>query len=122
MNKGNSNPAKTMLTITVGFILVYFFTKKSWAFSVSLIVGLIGILSDYLSRKIDFIWMKLSWLLSLIVPNIILTVIYFIVLFPLSLLSKLFQKTDSLRLKNTGKSNFIDTSAKFDKSMFERTW
>jgi hypothetical protein len=122
MKKPNSNPVKTILTISLGLIVVYLITKKQWVLSVSFVVGLIGILSDFLSQKIDFVWMKISWLLSLIVPNIVLSLIFYLLLFPISLLAKLFGEKDTLRLKNNSKTNFIDFKGSFDKSSFERTW
>lgn len=122
MKKPISNPVKTTLTISVGLIVVYLITKKKWVLSVSFVVGLIGILSDFLSQKIDFVWMKISWLLSLIVPNIVLSLIFYLLLFPISLLAKLFGEKDTLRLKNNSKTNFIDFKGSFDKSSFERTW
>jgi hypothetical protein len=122
MKKPISNPVKTTLTISVGLIVVYLITKKQWVLSVSFVVGLIGIFSDFLSQKIDFVWMKISWLLSLIVPNIVLSLIFYLLLFPISLLAKLFGEKDTLRLKNNSKTNFIDFKGSFDKSSFERTW
>jgi hypothetical protein len=122
MKKPNSNPVKTILAISLGLIVVYLITKKQWVLSVSFVVGLIGILSDFLSQKIDFVWMKISWLLSLIVPNIVLSLIFYLLLFPISLLAKLFGEKDTLRLKNNSKTNFIDFKGSFDKSSFERTW
>jgi hypothetical protein len=122
MKKPISNPVKTILTISVGLIVAYLITKKQWVLSVSFVVGLIGIFSDFLSQKIDFIWMKISWLLSLIVPNIVLSLIFYLLLFPISLLAKLFGEKDTLRLKNNSKTNFIDFKGSFDKSSFERTW
>jgi hypothetical protein len=122
MNKNNSDPIKTVLTITVGFILIYLITKWNWTILVSFIIGLIGIFSIYLSKKIDLVWMKITWLLSLIVPNILLGAIFYLFLFPISLLARLFRKNDPLNLKNKTSSNFKSTNKIFDKSSFEHPW
>ena len=66
MNKAKSEPVKTVLTITLGFIILFVVTKWKWALTVSVFIGLAGLLSTYLANKIDFLWMKLSYLLSLI--------------------------------------------------------
>ncbi|MFP5470851.1 MAG: hypothetical protein ACLGGV_04585 [Bacteroidia bacterium] len=122
MKAAKINPAKTVLTITVGLITVALLTKNIGFLYAALSVGVIGVFSNYLSKKIDFLWMKLAWLLSLIVPKILLSVIFYFVLFPVSLLSKLFSKKDPLILKNTKNSTFIDVNKTFDKKSLENPW
>ncbi|MBI4945058.1 MAG: hypothetical protein HY840_01505 [Bacteroidetes bacterium] len=122
MKKIKTNPIKTVLTISMGFIIVYLITKWNWAIFVSLLIGLIGIFSNYLSKKIDFIWMKIAWLLGLIVPNILLTAIFFLFLFPIAVLARLFSNKDPLNLKNRSNSIFRNSSKQFDKASFEKTW
>ena len=122
MKNLKSEPIKTCLTIAVGFIVVFLATKAQWAIYVSLIVGAIGLFSDYLSQKIDFVWMKLTWLLSLIVPNILLGAIFYLFLFPISMLSKLFGKSDPLLLKNSNSSTFTTEHKEFGKASFEKPW
>lgn len=85
-------------------------------------VGLIGVFSRFLSEQIDWVWTKLAWILSLIVPNIILTIIFYLFLFPIALLSRVFGKKDPLMLKNQPTSVFRDVEKEFDKVSFERTF
>jgi len=122
MKNTKTNPTKTVLIITIGFLLVYLVSKWHWAIYVSLVIGLAGAFSDYLSKKIDFLWMKLAWVLNLIVPNILLGIIFYIFLVPISLLSKLFSKSDPLTLKNKTGSIFKTSNKSFDKASFEKTW
>lgn len=122
MKAAKINPAKTVLTITVGLIIVALLTKNVGFLYAALSVGLISIFSNYLSEKIDFLWMKLAWLLSMIVPKILLSAIFYLVLFPISLLSKLFSKKDPMILKNTRNSTFIDVNKTFDKKSLENPW
>jgi len=111
-----------MLTITVGFILVNLITKSEAALAVALAIGLTGLLSEALSKKVDFLWWKLTWLLSLVIPNILLTVIYFLILFPVAALSKLSGKEDALNGKNRPGSLFRTRRTKLEKSSFEKPW
>jgi len=122
MKAPKTNPTKTVLIISVGFILVFLITKAHWAIIVSLCIGAIGIFSAYLSRQIDYFWMKLSRLLSYIVPNILLSVIFYLFLFPIALLSRLFSKKDPLMLKNPPLSTFRSYNKTFDKASFEKMW
>lgn len=122
MKKLKTDPTKTVLTISIGFTVVYLITKWNWAISVSLVIGLIGILSTYLSKKIDYLWLKLSWILSLIVPNILLGILFYLFLFPISYLSRLFGEKDPLILKNQTDSIFRNSNKQFDKASFEKPW
>ena len=108
-----TDPLKTVLTISVGFLLIFFITRWKGAVYISAGVGLAGLISAQLARWIDFGWMKLAHLLSLIVPNILLGAIYFLILFPLAKLSGLFRKTPLLQLKNTMKSVYTGTEKNF---------
>lgn len=121
-NKLNFDPTKTVLTITVGFLIVYLFTGWSWAIITSVVVGLIGLFSAKLSEWINILWMKLTLILSFIVPNIILAIIYYLILVPVALFSRIFKKEDELLLKHNRKSTFFEINRKIDKSSLENMW
>src|SRR5689334_4912420 len=111
----------TMLVISMGFLGLYLIFAWKWAVFVSLAVGLTGILSDVLSKKIEWAWMKLSRILSYIVPSILLGLLFYLFLFPLSLLSKLFTK-DPLMLSDKYSSYFVNVERKIDKASMEKPW
>ena len=119
-NKGNA--IKTVLTISMGFLVLFMFSNRREWFILSLLIGLTGIFSSFLSGKIELVWMKLSWLLSLVMPNVILTVIFYLFLFPIAMLSKLFANRRSLILKNQQSSMFKTTNKTFVKADFEKPW
>ena len=111
----------TILVIVVGFLALHVIFSWSWAVIVSLVVGIIGILSEYASRIIEYIWMKIARILQYIIPNILLTLIYFFMLFPLSILAKMFTK-DILMLSKKYDSYFVNINKKADKQRFEKPW
>ncbi len=117
-----SNPAKTALTISMGFLLIFWFTKMQWAIMLALIVGIVAVFSETLSKYIEKVWMKLAFILSLIVPNIVLGIVFFVFLLPLSLLSKVFRKEDALKLKNKFDSVYSEKNKEYDKAHFENMW
>lgn len=122
MKEIKSNPAKTALIISMGFLVVFMVYKLHWALLVSLAIGLIGALFEGLSKMIEKIWFKLAYVLSLIVPNILLGFIFFLFLYPISLLSKLFRKNDLLKLKNSNTSVYTIRTDVFDKAHFDNMW
>jgi hypothetical protein len=125
MQTPNKNETtKTILTISVGFLVIYFLTKSSqvWFLYISVFVGVIGVVSDTLSKYIEWLWLKIGLILSYIVPNIMMGIIFFLILFPISLLSKVFRKKDVLRLKNNSDSVYSEVNREYDKSHFENMW
>ncbi len=120
--KIKTEPIKTVLVITVGMIVLNFVFKQELFLYIALVVGVAGVASNFLAEKINFVWMKLTWILSMIVPNILMSVIFYIFLTPLALFSKLFGAKNKLFLKNTSSSLFRDYEKTFDKSSFEKPW
>ncbi len=116
------NSFKTVLVITVGFIVLYFLTKQTTFLYIALIVGVLGALSNYLAEKIDWVWTKIGWILSFIVPNILMTIIFYLVLTPTAFLSRIFGKYDPMDLKNTQVSLFKKKESSFSKESFEKPW
>lgn len=111
----------TMLVISMGFLTIYLLFSLNWSVYVALTVGVIGVFSNSLSRKIEWLWMQLSRVLSHIVPTILLTAIFYLILFPLSLLSKLFTK-DPLMLSNKHESYFVKIEKTYEKKGLENIW
>ena len=105
----------------MGFLVLYLIKEWHWAVIVSLSVGIIGIISPFLSRKIEWGWMKLGKLLGYIVPNILLSIVFYLVLFPLSLLSRIFSK-DPLMLSKDHETYFVDVEKEMDRKDFEKIW
>ena len=119
----STNASKTVLIITVGFLVLYFFSKQNVFLYIAIGVGLLGSISDFLAEQIDWLWTKLGWVLSLIVPNIIMTIIFYLVLTPTAFLSRLFGKSDPMDLKNTEASLFKEKKeTTFSKESFEKPW
>ncbi len=117
-----TNPTKTVLTIATGFLIIGLFTGNEVFYKIAAGVGILGLISSKLAYWIDFLWMKLAWVLSLIVPNILLSAVFFLVLFPVALLSRLFGESDPLWLKNRRDSFFKETNKTFDPESFENPW
>lgn len=117
-----TEPVKTLLVIVVGMLVIHLLTQHKWVLWVSIGIGLSGLISPFLAKQIDLLWTKLGELLSMIVPNILLSLIFFLVLTPIALLSRVFGKENQLNLKNSAPSLFKDHNKPFDKASFEKPW
>ena len=111
-------------SIVISFTGVQFTDELShaWLLITTTVIGLGGVLSRSLSKKIEWCWFKISGLLGFVVPKLILTIIFFVVLFPVALLSRVFSKSNPLSLKNNKDSLFQHRHGSFEKSSFEDLW
>ncbi len=116
-----NNPLATILVISMGFLILYLLFSRQWLLFVSLLVGCTGVLSISASRMIERAWMKLAGLLSLIVPNIVLTIVYFCCLCPIAFFYRLTHK-DSLLLSRNRDSFFINITTEVTQKSFEKMW
>lgn len=117
-----SNPAQTVLVICTGLVLVYFIFDLRWVLYLAFGLGLLSILSTWVSKKVEWVWFKLTYLLSLIVPNILLGVIFFLFLTPIAFLASLFAKKDSFLLKKPNDSAYQIINKKYSAADLENPW
>lgn len=120
--KIKSNPHLTVLTIVFGLLFFNHFFDSEILFYICLFVSGIGVLSYKSSVIIENIWFTISYLLSQIIPNILLLLIFFLFLTPIALLSKLFKAQTYFNSKNNQNTTFKTQNKSFVKESFERAW
>jgi hypothetical protein len=120
-NMKSDTSKSTILVISMGFLVLHLIFFWQWAAIVAFMVGVVGIVSTFLSKKIEWGWMKLSKFMGYIISNILLSIVFFLFLFPISLLSKMFIK-DPLMLSKEYSTYFIDINKEMDKRSFEKIW
>jgi phage-related protein len=88
------------------------------------LIGLmaVSLISETISNFIEKIWNGLAQLLSYIVPNLLLTLVFFLLLTPLALLAKLFNSESDYLIKNRKGSIFRDPQKSISKDSFEKAW
>jgi hypothetical protein len=120
--KIKSNPTQTVLTITIGFLAIGLLLDKSWASMVALWVGTLGLLSSYLAIRIEQIWHHIAKILSYMIPNILMTLLFYLFLLPIALLNRVFSRKNALQLNNPGATVWISNSKIFDAKSMENPW
>jgi hypothetical protein len=122
--KKSTNTLSSILVISMGFLVIFFWKDWKWAAWVSLVVGTIGVISPFLANIIDFLWMNLAKALGWFMPKILLGLVFYLVLFPVSLLAGLFGRKDllQLKLKPNATSTYSSFNRNMDKSYFEKPW
>lgn len=111
----------TLLAIVTGFIVLYLIFDREWMLYVSAVVGIGGLLSTTFGGLIHRLWMGLAKGLGFINGHLLLGLIFFFLLFPISLLYRL-KSSDPLQLKKGKDSYFKDRNHTFEKKDLENPW
>ena len=112
----------TILAIVFGFLIINLFIGSDILLYIVLFIIGLSIMSKQFSDFIEKIWFFLALILSKIVPNILLSLIYFLLLTPLAILSKLFNANTDFKSIDNSESNFKSVKKSFSKESFERGW
>lgn len=116
------NNYKSTLTIVIGFLLLSNYFHSKTLLMISIAVGLIAIFSEKANDKIIWIWNKLTEVLGLIMPNVLLTIVFYLFLTPLAWLNRINRKRNPLQLRNETSSTFISKRKEFSKASLEKIW
>lgn len=119
---------EAILAIVVGFIVLYFIFGEwrgfdvDWMLWVSLVVGVLSMMSDTVMNLITSAWFKFAEILGNYVTGpILLGLVFFVVLFPISVLARIFGK-DHLMKKRREKSYYEDRNHAYVAKDIENIW
>ncbi|MBS1914775.1 MAG: hypothetical protein JST87_00760 [Bacteroidetes bacterium] len=85
--------AETLLVIVLLFIIIYLKAGNKYFLFIALMIGILGLLFPFFAHYISWLWQKISDVLGFIASRILLSFVFVFILLPLSLLAKLFGKT-----------------------------
>lgn len=117
-----SQPQKTLAIIIGGFCLWAWGIHSQPLFLAAIGLGAIGFSFKPAAVLIEKLWFALAKVLSYIVPNILLSVIYLLVVTPVAIFIRLFSNKDSMHLKNNAETMWLKNETEINKSYFEKTW
>lgn len=117
-----NSPYKSILGLLFGLCLLYVFKRFEWIPYFLCAILLLAILFKKFVIFFDKISHQFILFMGKILSTIILIVFYYLLLFPISLISKIFSKKDNLQLKKPTISNFKETNKSFSKESFENLW
>ncbi len=109
-----------VVLFAAGVVLTVLFHQ--WIFIVlGLVILLSGLFSGRVARAIHQAWMFLSSVLSYMVTHVLLTILFFLILTPLSLTRKIFTAFRKNR-SNGQESYFNDITEIYEGDFFKRPW
>ena len=114
-----SNPHLTILSIVFGLLIFFLFIENKYILYFSIILSALSIFSLSLSKLIEIIWFKLSLVLSKIIPNILLTIIYYLILTPIGIYTKIFNIKSEFIFKNHKNSTFKNQKKSLKKNLLK---
>ena len=118
----NSIPARTILAICAGLLVLYWITAYQGLLIVATFVGIAGTFSARFTKIVDRIWIRFAEILGMITSSIILGIIFLLLVFPISLLQRFFTHSDNLRLKRQKGSLLITVNKEYSRTSFEKSW
>ncbi len=117
---------EVMLTLCVAFIVLWWVTNKVhiWMPGTALVVGFVGMFSKYLTSKIAYGWMKMAEMMGGTMNKVMLSLIFFLFLVPIAILSRILSRGKSSLLLKKPETNtyFFDRKQRYTAKDFENTW
>ena len=120
MNKEKNS--ETILVICIGLMVLFLIFKIKAFLTASLLIGLAGIFSDWLSAKITWAWLKLATILGEINGKILLSIVFFLILTPIALLMKMVGKVSFRIKKNNATTFYEERNHLYTASDIENIW
>jgi hypothetical protein len=118
---------ETILVLVIALGVVYWFSHvkrpemAKYFLLAALILGLIGVFIPFLADKIHWAWMKLAHVMGWVMSKVILSVVFFVFLFPMAMISRAFGK-GNVKLKREGNSYYKTRDFVYDKDSLEHVW
>ena len=105
-NKKKFNSFEIPLSIVILLLILFFLFDNLWFARIGLAIGLFSLLSKTFRRSISILWTKALSIVGFVNAHVLLSLIFFIILLPISIFYRLFNK-DKLKLK-AGKASYFE--------------
>ena len=113
---------ETILVLVLALGVTYWFTGRDGFLIASGVLGVLGLFFPWIASKIHYLWMKLAEAMGFVMSKILLSIVFFLVLLPMSALGRIFKMKNSIKLKPEGKSYFVERDFTYDKKSIEDVW
>lgn len=113
---------ETILVLVLALGVIYWFTGRNVILIASGVLGVLGLFFPWIASKVHYLWMKLAEGMGFVMSKVLLSIVFFLILLPISLLARIFKMKNSIKLKLEGKSYFIERDFTYDKKSIEDVW
>lgn len=116
---------RSIQVIVIGLVLLSFLPKLAFAkyylIGIAILIGLIQLILPKVGHQIVLAWFKLGHALGYVNSRIILSLVFYLILFPISILYRWTSK-NSLQRKPIEGSVFTDRQHTYSKKDLENIW
>lgn len=112
----------SVAAFSIALLLIYYYTRFQFLIWITIGVVLLSVLFRPVALQVERVWLAFGKLLGLFMPKIILTVVFFFILTPIALLSRVLKKGNELDLKNTRSSLWKEGGGQPDVESFRKLW
>ncbi len=112
---------ETCLVISTGLLVFWYIYKSDVLIYIAFAIGLTGAFFNKPAGLIHWLWYKIAELLGFITSKILLSILFFVFLFPIAILYKLSNK-NILQLKRSSKTYWKVRNHKYEASDIENLW
>ncbi len=123
-NITEADKAKAQLVIVTGLVVIYFIFKSRypWMLYAAAVIGVLCIAIPIVGDWIVKGWFKIAEILGAINGRILLSIIFFVILFPIAVLSRMGRKNPlSLRSENKD-SAFSERNHRYTAKDLDQVW
>ncbi|MEL6562112.1 MAG: SxtJ family membrane protein [Bacteroidota bacterium] len=122
MKKLEEKELKALLVIVTGLNIFAWFLENKYLTIAAIAIGVISLIIPTVGYYIVWLWYKIAEVLGWINSRIILAVLFYLFLFPISIIYRLFNK-DSLHVKKPGSDTmFTSRDHQYSAKDFENMW
>jgi hypothetical protein len=113
---------ETCLVIVTGLLIIYLFKDWRALLIAAIFIGLIGVILNEPASWITWLWYKIADIFGKVVPKVILSLVFYVFLFPISMISKIFIKGNlGINVKNR-ESMWTDRVHNYSKDDLTKPW
>jgi hypothetical protein len=112
---------QTIMVLILALLALTYYQGHSYFFGAAVVLAFIGAFIPALAEKIHRLWMKLGEGLGFVTSKIILTIIFFVVLVPVSWLAGIFRKP-VLKMKREGDTFYKSRNFTYTQKSMQDVW
>ena len=113
---------KALLVIVTGLVILFFIFKGKGFLYAAAIVGVLSLMIPVIGDGILWVWFKLAEVLGWINSRILLSLMFFVFLFPIAFLVRLSKKNFFHLKKTSEPSVYTKRDHKYTKEDLENIW
>lgn len=112
---------QTCLVIMTGLLLFWYFTKNERLVFAAILIGFIGAFLPGVAKWINWAWYKIAEIMGWVMSRILLTAIFYLFLFPIAMLARMFGKSNVQFFKKED-TYWVERRHQYEKKDLENMW